>query len=767
MSIKATISKPIAKPIFQRIDKLLNGNENDFLIPNPENTYQGVAGQYAFTGDFPSLTDSFDFQLTVMVIAHNQTVRPVVGQCSAFDGATASVNWRLMFEADDSLTFGIRDALDAIQTVSVTVDEGFATTITGSYDSASGLLSLSNGTDTDTATIANRQAADADTPYLVLGDGAASGIDVQVREITVTQTNGVDVRWPCAEKTGLVMKDYVAADLESNTNGTLSSEELHAARYYLNFATNSVFAGSRGSVGEGDWASIPLWTEQFWPPDDAIALGAGQLQFITQDNRGYLGNTWNATDYVGQLVNASIFVDDFVPSDTASEFQRPIHLTGDAVLVDNRDNNQRSVGRKNAVYEITGNNVFIRVGAGTTAARTQNLTISRPQVTLGTEMLPFKYDLQSIFNPLEASPDWELVGGTNATLSQIDGLLIRLSNNGGALEQAVCLVDSTTVDGGITFNLERLGTGTNTATFLGAVRVTSSNDFIGVRTYANELQVYERIGGVWGDFVSTPNPALGSEIELIAEGANVRLYVNGTLELEYTTNIRGAGARGMILRSWPNTLQPAVSNVRLVETNRTVTFVDTFTDTAGTLLTAHTPDFGAGWLNQGSELGITTANTAQARGTGTGTGNPNYHGNLMDVPAPVGRKLIIFNSSSAGGTSLAQGFFCFSDATGQNKVICGIINANMVIQSWQASSLSNMETIPIPDGAGQSDAPFPQPFYVIIDGDLLTMGYGDWQNPTDEATVDTSVLTGLGTGMGLIMRASGPEGIYDIEYSDV
>ena len=214
------------------------------------------------------------------------------------------------------------------------------------------------------------------------------------------------------------------------------------------------------------------------------------------------------------------------------------------------------------------------------------------------------------------------------------------------------------------------------------------------------------------------------------------------------------------------TLGEELRPYRGTEVTPVPTFTDSFTDVAGTLLSAHTPDLGAGWLTLGSELGITAANTAQARGTGTGTGNPNYWSNLMDVPAPVGRKLITFNSSSAGGTSLSQGFFAFCNAATGDKVICGIINTNMVIQSWQGGSFTNELTVAIPD-AGQSDAPYPEPFFVILEGDLLTIGYGDWRDPIASGTYDTSALTGLGDGMGLLMRASGPDGIYDIEYADI
>jgi hypothetical protein len=199
---------------------------------NENNVYQGSPSQYAFTGDFASLPASFDFSLQLYVISHNQTLRPIVGQCSSFTGLPQNVTWKLQIEANDTLSLSIRnlDALGVLVSVSVPVPISQTLTITGSYDDNSGEFTLSNGTDTDTTTLVNRQPADAATPYLVLGDGTNAGINCQVSEITINQFNGVNVRWPCAEGEGLVMLDYVAQNVNAPTNGTLTSEVLHQRR---------------------------------------------------------------------------------------------------------------------------------------------------------------------------------------------------------------------------------------------------------------------------------------------------------------------------------------------------------------------------------------------------------------------------------------------------------------------------------------------------------------------------------------------------------
>jgi hypothetical protein len=233
--------------------------------------------------------------------------------------------------------------------------------------------------------------------------------------------------------------------------------------------------------------------------------------------------------------------------------------------LDRSNNDARTVGRKHGVFQATRTDPAcnIRIGAGTTAANDQNMILSRPQVTIGERVRPYRPN-PLYAEPLESAPNWELVGGAITTRSALDGELIRLSSNSGANEQAVCLVGSSTIDGGVSFILERLGTGTNTASFLGAVRVTSNNDFIGVRTYSNELQVYERVGGTFNLLGAVPNPTLGAEIELVAANEDVLLYVDGVNVLTGTTTILTAGSRGIIMREWPNTLQPAVSSFRLV-----------------------------------------------------------------------------------------------------------------------------------------------------------------------------------------------------------
>lgn len=199
-----------------------------------------------------------------------------------------------------------------------------------------------------------------------------------------------------------------------------------------------------------------------------------------------------------------------------------------------------------------------------------------------------------------------------------------------------------------------------------------------------------------------------------------------------------------------------------------VTFLDNFNGVAGTVLSAHTPDLGTGWVAQGSELGITANSSAQARGTGTGAGNPNYHGNRMNVPAPVGRKLIRFTSSGGyGGTSLVQGVFVKSSVDGTSKITCGFATGNSLrFQVWQAGAFTDTIIGTVPDTANGTTA-YPEEFFVVIDGDLITCGYGDWVNPRLVGTYDTSTLTGLGDGIGLIMRTSGPDGIYSISYADI
>ena len=195
-------------------------------------------------------------------------------------------------------------------------------------------------------------------------------------------------------------------------------------------------------------------------------------------------------------------------------------------------------------------------------------------------------------------------------------------------------------------------------------------------------------------------------------------------------------------------------------------FRDTFNGTAGTDLVDHTPDVGGPWEALGGILRISDAQSAQANGTGTGAGSPTYWSRTFNTAAVSGRKRITWRASSgSGGTSLVQGVFLLSDAAGNNKVTFGLVGNSFRIQLWEGGNITGTENLgALPESPGNTGE-FEWPFYLILDGTTVTYGYGNPSRPEIEVTRAYPQFAG-NHGMGVIMRTSTSNGIYEITYQD-
>jgi hypothetical protein len=90
-------------------------------------------------------------------------------------------------------------------------------------------------------------------------------------------------------------------------------------------------------------------------------------------------------ELIGKLINFSVFIDEFVEGTN----QRPVAIQSGAIEV------QKTAivtgnGRYFGIYEVTGNALIVRVGAGTTANEDMNWTMSRPQITEGEGLRPYQ-----------------------------------------------------------------------------------------------------------------------------------------------------------------------------------------------------------------------------------------------------------------------------------------------------------------------------------------------------------------------------------------
>jgi len=166
----------------------------------------------------------------------------------------------------------------------------------------------------------------------------------------------------------------------------------------LNALANSSWLGASGSVSGADFVFPEGWAGGFWPPDEAVATDVDdytQIQFITNANRGYVSFDLGSFP-VGTILNASIFLEECITSDA----QRIILVNGPVNQIRRVQNvSGGESGRFDSLYEVTGaGTVSLRVGAGTSANSTQNITLSRPQVTEGETLWPYQRTLpQPIF----------------------------------------------------------------------------------------------------------------------------------------------------------------------------------------------------------------------------------------------------------------------------------------------------------------------------------------------------------------------------------
>ena len=155
-----------------------------------------------------------------------------------------------------------------------------------------------------------------------------------------------------------------------------------------NVLPNSIWAGASGSVGGADWIPPTGWNNSFWPPDEAIAIGdiSGDgdtgVQFIVAVDRGYLSVDVDTSLRIGQRFNLSIFIDETITTGAYA------NVSGGNVSVIRAFPNVSNgfVGRVDAVYEINGPTMGIRFGAGVTSNSTSDMTLSRPQLTIGEDL---------------------------------------------------------------------------------------------------------------------------------------------------------------------------------------------------------------------------------------------------------------------------------------------------------------------------------------------------------------------------------------------
>ena len=176
-----------------------------------------------------------------------------------------------------------------------------------------------------------------------------------------------------------------SVDREGNSLKDYSNDDV---THNGNLVPNSSFNGGSGSVGTGDWIPPDGWVNAFWPPNAAeyveIDLAVNSIRFQVAANRGYLQRAIDTTGLVGQRINLSVYLDAVVTNTS----QRMAHITGGVTELRQMEAGL-APGRYDAVYEITGTSIQVRVGSGTTSNTDQDITLSRVQLVIGEELLPY------------------------------------------------------------------------------------------------------------------------------------------------------------------------------------------------------------------------------------------------------------------------------------------------------------------------------------------------------------------------------------------
>lgn len=159
--------------------------------------------------------------------------------------------------------------------------------------------------------------------------------------------------------------------------------------FYLNVAENSAWENASGSVAGADFIAPTSWGLSFWPPDNAIVLPAAdaQVRFVANNNRGFFNQNFDAASVpLGQLFNISVYVDEL----NAPTSNLVMGCSGVAQMISQTFPVVQ--GRNSAVYQTTAASgiVNFRIGLGITANATGDVTLSRPQVTLGEFLRPYR-----------------------------------------------------------------------------------------------------------------------------------------------------------------------------------------------------------------------------------------------------------------------------------------------------------------------------------------------------------------------------------------
>jgi len=135
-------------------------------------------------------------------------------------------------------------------------------------------------------------------------------------------------------------------------------------------------------------------------------------------------------------------------------------------------------------------------------------------------------DLSTDYAPLEASPEWSLIGA-NPSEFDINGGFIR-SLDRTLPEAAVTFKSIDALNVSIKLSNIPAVTATTFQSFI-AARIIDEENFLGFRFYNSDVQVYQKIAGVFTQLDSgqVPNITQGVDLEFIVNNEEISMVVDG------------------------------------------------------------------------------------------------------------------------------------------------------------------------------------------------------------------------------------------------
>jgi len=154
------------------------------------------------------------------------------------------------------------------------------------------------------------------------------------------------------------------------------------------------------------------------------------------------------------------------------------------------------------------------------------------------------------WNPLHDAGEWPNNG--NNRLSTFNGIYKTIEVNGagdGTFFEFNGDYGTDIMTGAENMEMTcRLETSDGTSAFILAVRFVDVLNFIGLRPYLGNVEIYEKVGGTWNKLMETPNNLRSQMLTLRVVGSQVTFLVNGTERWTGTTAVTGSGRAGILSR---------------------------------------------------------------------------------------------------------------------------------------------------------------------------------------------------------------------------